>query len=103
MRHVCGHQGVSRPGQPPSVADQTWKSPTASRGGALPWWEQSSRPVDEDRLGGFRLMVVVGSFYELAGDEPDSGPDEGDQVRAVDRAPAVLGGLDELERHCETG
>ena len=44
-------------------------------------------------------MVVVGSFYELAVDEPGSGPDEGDQVRAVDRAPAVLGGLDELERH----
>ena len=48
-------------------------------------------------------MVVVGSFYELAVDEPGSGADEGDQVRAVDRAPAVLGGLDELERHREPG
>ena len=47
-------------------------------------------------------MVVVGSFYELAVDEPGSGPDEGDQVRGVDHAPAALRGLDELERHRQT-
>ena len=44
-------------------------------------------------------MVVVGSFDEFAALEGGAGADEGDQVRAVDRAPAVLGGLDELERH----
>ena len=61
--------------------------------------EQSSRPVDEELLGGFRLMVVVGSFHELAVDECRTGTHEGDQVRGVHRPPAVLGGLNELERH----
>ena len=65
--------------------------------------EQSSRPVDEDLLGGFGLGVVVGSFDELAVDERGAGADERDQVRGVDRAPAVLGGLDELERHRQPG
>jgi hypothetical protein len=55
--------------------------------------------VDEDRLGGFGLGVFGGSLDELAGLERGAGPDERDQVRAVDRAPAVLGGLDQLERH----
>ena len=61
--------------------------------------EQLSRPVDEDCLGGVGLGVVVGSFDELAGLEAGAGPDERDEVRGVDRAPAVLGGLDELECH----
>ena len=61
--------------------------------------EQLSRPVDEDRLGGVGLGVFVGSFDELAGLEAGAGPDERDEVRGVDRTPAVLGGLDELERH----
>ena len=61
--------------------------------------EQLSIPVDEDRLGGVGLAVFGGSFDELAGLEASAGPDERDEVRGVDRAPAVLGGLDELERH----
>jgi len=43
--------------------------------------------------------VVAVSFNKKAVDEPGSGTDEGDQVRDVDRAPAVLGGLDEREAH----
>ena len=65
--------------------------------------EQLSRPVDEDLLGGLGLGVVVGSFDELAGLECGAGTDERDQVRGVDRAPAVLGGFDELERHGQPG
>jgi hypothetical protein len=45
----------------------------------------------------------VGSFDELAGLERGAGPDERDQVRGVDHAPAGLGGLDELERHGQPG
>ena len=48
-------------------------------------------------------MVVVGSFDELAVDERGAGADERDQVGRVDRAPAVLRGLDELERHRQPG
>jgi len=48
--------------------------------------EQSSRPVDEDLLGGFGLMGFVGSFDELAVDEHRAGADEGDEMRCVDRA-----------------
>jgi hypothetical protein len=44
-------------------------------------------------------MGLVGSFDELAVDEGGAGTDERDQVGAFDRTPAVLGGLDELERH----
>jgi len=44
-------------------------------------------------------VVVVGSFDEFAVDEGGAGADERDEVWSVDRAPAVLGGLDELERH----
>ena len=36
-------------------------------------------------------------------DEHGTGADEGDQVWGVDGAPAVLGGLDELERHRQPG
>jgi len=61
--------------------------------------EQLSIPVD--LLGGCRLGVLVGAFDELAGHERGAGADEGDEMRCVDRAPAVLRGLDELERHRE--
>jgi hypothetical protein len=65
--------------------------------------EQLSIPVDEDLLGGFGLWCFAGSFDELAALERRAGADERDQMRAVDRAPAVLGGLDELERHRQPG
>jgi len=55
--------------------------------------------VDEDRLGGVGLAVFGGSFDELAGLEAGAGPDERNEVRGVDRARAVLGGLEELGRH----
>ena len=45
------------------------------------------------------MGVFGGSFDELAGLERGAGPDERDEVRAVDRTPTVLGGLDELERN----
>src|ERR671933_3066261 len=44
-----------------------------------------------------------GSFDQLAVDEGGAGADQGDQVGCVDRAPAVLGGLDEFERHGQPG
>ena len=59
--------------------------------------------MDEDLLGGFGLVSFVGSFDELAVDEGGAGADERDQVWPVDRAPAVLGGLDQLERHGQPG
>ena len=37
--------------------------------------------------------VPLGSLDQLAGLEPGAGPDQGDQVRAVDRPSAALGGL----------
>ena len=48
-------------------------------------------------------MGFGGSFDELAVDEHRAGADEGNQMRCVDRTPAVLRGLDELERHREPG
>jgi hypothetical protein len=39
----------------------------------------------------------------LASLELRSGVDEGDQMWRVDRSPAGLGGLDQLERHRDTG
>ena len=45
------------------------------------------------------MGLFFGSFYELAGLEPGSGADEGDQVGCVDRSPAGLSGLDELKGH----
>jgi integrase/recombinase XerD len=50
-------------------------------------------------LGGGGLVVFVGSFDELAALECGASTDEGDQEWRVDRAPTILGGLDELERH----
>ena len=38
-----------------------------------------------------RLILVAGSFDELAVSEGGSGADQGDQVRGVDRSPLVLG------------
>jgi len=55
--------------------------------------------VDEDLLGGFRLGLFIGSFYEFAVLEHGSGADEGDQVGCVDCSPAGLRGLDELKGH----
>jgi len=52
--------------------------------------EQSSRPVDEDRLGGFLFGVLAWSFDEFAVDEGRAGADQGDEVGCVDGAPAVL-------------
>ena len=49
------------------------------------------------------MWCFVGSFDELAIDERGAGPDQRDQVRAVHRPPAVLGGHDELERHGQPG
>lgn len=59
--------------------------------------------MDRDLLGGLRLWGVVGSFDEFAADEGGAGADEGDQVGGVDRAPAGLGGFDELEGHGQPG
>ena len=53
--------------------------------------EQLSIPVDQDRLGGFGLGLLAGSFDEFAVDEGRSGADQGDEVGCVDGAPAVLG------------
>ncbi len=65
--------------------------------------EQLSIPVDEDLLGGFGLRCFVGSFDEFAVYERRAGAHECHEVRAVDRTPAVLSGLDELERHGQSG
>jgi hypothetical protein len=83
-----------------------WQPRLAYGGGVAGFFvghEQSSRPVDEDLLGGFGLRGFVGSFDELAVDEHRVGADERDQVWGVDRAPAVLCGLDQLERHRQPG
>ena len=45
----------------------------------------------------------VGSFEEFPLLEVGAGADESDEVRCVDRAPAGLCGLDELERHRDAG
>ena len=59
--------------------------------------------MDQGFLGGFRFGVLAGSFDESAVDEGRAGADQGDEVGGVDGAPAVLGGLDELERHRQPG
>src|SRR6478609_11246737 len=66
--------------------------------------EKLSRPVDQDLLGDHDLLDAGGgAFDELAAAERGAGTDEGDQVGRVHRAPAGLGGLDELERHGQAG
>jgi len=52
--------------------------------------EQLSRPVDEDRLGGFLFGVFARSFDEFAVHEGRAGADQGDEVGGVHGAPAVL-------------
>jgi integrase/recombinase XerD len=47
--------------------------------------------------------LFVESFEEFAAFEAHTGADEGDEFGGVDRAPAVLGGLDELEPHRQAG
>jgi hypothetical protein len=54
-------------------------------------------------LRGFGLVLVVGAFDEFAVEEQGTGADQGDQVGCVDRAPAGLGGFDELEGHGQPG
>jgi len=49
------------------------------------------------------LGVLVRSFNEFAVAERGPATDERDQMWCVDRAPAGLGGLDELERHGQPG
>jgi hypothetical protein len=46
--------------------------------------------VDHDRLGGFGLCVLTGSFDEFSVDECRSGADQGDEVGGVHGAPAIL-------------
>jgi hypothetical protein len=65
--------------------------------------EQLSRPVDQDRLAGFLVGVLAWSFDEFAVDEGRSGADQGDEVGRVDGAPAVLRGLDQLDRRGQLG
>ncbi len=45
----------------------------------------------------------VGSFEEFAVVECGAGADEGEEVGCVDGAPPGLGGVEELERHRDTG
>lgn len=63
--------------------------------------------MDEDLLGGLlgsRVAGVgVGWFDELAVDECGAGAEKRDEVEGVDRAPAGLGGLDELVGHGQPG
>jgi NAD(P)-dependent dehydrogenase (short-subunit alcohol dehydrogenase family) len=80
----------------PMVADISHTEETTTWLGTQ---EQSSRLVDEDLLGGFGLRRFVGSFDELAVDEHRAGTHECNQMGCVDCSPAVLCGLDELERH----
>ena len=73
--------------------------------------EQLSIPVDEKFWSGgqgrrhVRAVLVIGSlaFDELALLGGCSGSDKGHEVGGVDGAPAVLGGLDQLERHRGAG
>jgi hypothetical protein len=53
--------------------------------------------------GGFGLVLLAGPLDVVAVDEGRSGADQGDEVGRVHGAPAVLGRLDELERHGQPG
>jgi hypothetical protein len=50
-----------------------------------------------DVLAGLLVRCLVGSFDQLAPLEPGPGAHQGDQVRAVDRPPAALGSLQQLD------
>lgn len=52
-----------------------------------------------DEAAGFSGDVGLGSLEQDAGLESSAGTDQGHRVGAGDRAPAGLGGLDQLERH----
>jgi len=57
-------------------------------GGAA--YEQLSRPVDQDRLGGFGTGLLIGPLDEFAVDDGRSGADQCIEAECVDGAPAVL-------------
>jgi hypothetical protein len=57
--------------------------------------------VDEGLLGRLGGSRFVGSLDELVAVEGGAGADEGNEVGCVDRAPTVLGGLEELEGHSQ--
>jgi hypothetical protein len=59
--------------------------------------------VDEKSLLSGCGWAGDGSFDEPAAFEPGAGADQRDESRCVDRPPAPLSGLDELERHGEAG
>ena len=80
QQHGQALAGVRQPGA------QWMKAIALLPGGS----EQLSRPVDEDRLGGFLFGVFARSFDEFAVDEGRPGADQGDEVGCVDRPPAVL-------------
>ena len=65
--------------------------------------ELLSRPVDQDRLGGFRFGVLAGPFGQFPVHEGRSSAHQRDEVGCVDGAPAVLRRLDQLERHGQPG
>ncbi len=52
--------------------------------------ELLSRPVDQDLLGSVFLALLAGSLDEFAVNEGRDGADQGDEMRCVDGAPAVL-------------
>lgn len=57
--------------------------------------------MDGVSLGGLLLGCV--GFDEFAVFEGGVGPDFGGEVGGADSAPAVLGGFDEFECHCDPG
>ena len=63
--------------------------------------------MDQDLLGDHDFLRFGGaagrSFDEFAVVERRTGTDEGDEVWCVHRSPPGLRGLDELERHRQTG
>ena len=63
-------------------------------------YERDQRTADRPGAG---LLILVGSFDELAVDEGGASADEGDQVRCVDHPSALLSGFDQLERHRDAG
>ena len=67
--------------------------------------EKWSRPVDRisrRSRGGF-LILLVGALDHHPLVERGAGPDEGDEVGSVDRPPPLLGRLDELAGHGQSG
>ena len=80
--------GVDQPGVRPNMTE-TYPEPGGQSS------EKWSRPVDRlfscRLLITFLLILVVGSFDELAVDEGGTGADQGDQLGCVYTAPAGLG------------